>query len=81
MNKLVFSDAEVSKKEFYGGKKAVKLNEIDVNKIVVSNMIKGNNETSKVFIGCRDHTDVIALGIVLPKMSGWIKYFENEGKI
>ena len=81
MNKLVFGDAEVSKKEFYGGKKAVKLNEIDVNKIVVSNRIKGNNETSKVFIGCRDHTDVIPLGIVLPKMSGWIKYFENEGKI
>ena len=50
MNKLNFGDIEVSKKQFYEGKKAVKLGELDLNKIVVSNKIKGNNETSKVFV-------------------------------
>ena len=51
MNKLIFGDIEVSKKEFYESKKAVSLGEAEVDKIVVSNKIKGNNEISKVFIG------------------------------
>ena len=41
MNKLIFGDIEMSKKGFYEGKKAVNLSVIDVNKIVVSNKIKG----------------------------------------
>ena len=60
MNKLVFRDIEVSKKEFYESKKAVSLNVIDVNKIVVSNKIKGNNETIKVFIGYMDDISVLS---------------------
>ena len=51
MNKVNFGDIEVRKKGFYEGKKAVKLSSVDVNKIVVSNKIKGNNETVKYFIG------------------------------
>ena len=51
MNKLNFGDIEVSKEQFYNSKKAVSLKEVDINKIVVSNKIKGNNEISKVFIG------------------------------
>ena len=84
MNKLIFGDIEVSKKEFYECKKAVNLSEVDVNKIVVSNKIKGNNETSKVFIGHMNDNlqdDIVTpLSIILPQMSGWIKYFENDGK-
>ena len=82
MNKLIFDDVEVSKKEFYESKKAVNLSEVSVDKIVASNKIKGNNETSKVFIGYRsDITDIVTpLCIVLPQMSGWIKHFENGGK-
>ena len=40
--------------------------------IVVSNKIKENNETSKVFIGYRsDITDIVTLlCIILPQMSG-----------
>ena len=70
MNKLIFGDIEVSKKEFYESKKAVNLKEVDVNKIVVSNKIKGNNETSKVFIGCMDDISgiVTPLCIILPQM-------------
>ena len=70
----------MSKKEFYEGKKAIKLSSVDVNKIVVSNKIKGNNETSKIFIGYIDDIDVIPLCLSLPQMSGWIKYFEYVGK-
>ena len=77
MNKLVFDNVEVSKKQFYESKKGVKLSEVDVNKIVASNKIKGNNETSKVFIGYIIYDSVRPLCIILPQMSGWIKYFES----
>ena len=80
MNKLIFGDIEVREKEFYGGKKAVNLNEVEVDKIVVSNKIKGNNNISKALIGYMDDINVVPLCIVLPQMSGWIKYFENGGK-
>ena len=87
MNKLVFDDVEfgkefpeVSKKQFYESKKGVKLIEVDVNKIVVSNRVKGNNETSKVFTGYIIDDSVRPLCIILPLMIGWIKYFENGGK-
>ena len=82
MNKsLIFGDVEVSKKQFYDSKKAIKLNLVDVNNIVVSNKVKGNNETSKYFIGyLGDIGGVSPLCIILPQMSGYIKYFENGGK-
>ena len=80
MKKLIFDDIEVSKKEFYGGKKAVNLKEVEVDKIVVSNRIKINNDISKVFIGYMDDIGAVSLCIILPQMSGWIKYFENGGK-
>ena len=65
-----------------GLKKAVGLNVVDINKIVVSNKIKGNNETSKYFIGYLDDISgvVTPLCIILPQMSGYIKYFDNGGK-
>ena len=81
MNKLIFGDIEVSKKEFYESKKAVNLSGTDINKIVVSNKTKGHNETSKVFIGYLDDVhSVVPSCIILPQMNGLIKYFENGGK-
>ena len=55
------------------------LGEVSVDKIVVSNKIKGNNETSKIFIGYMDDITgiVTSLYIILPQISGWIKYFDN----
>ena len=82
MNKLIFDDIEMSKKQFYESKKAAKLSEVDVNKIVVSNKIKRNNEAKKIFIGCMDNISgsVEPLCLFLPQMSGWINTFENGGK-
>ena len=69
----------MSKREFYENKKGLKLKGIKVDKIVVSNKIKVNDDISKVFIGYIDES-VIPLVLLLPQMSGWIKYFENGGK-
>ena len=79
MNKLVFDDVVLSKKEFYENKKGIKLKDVHVDKIVVSNKVKVNDEINKVFIGYIDES-VIPLVILLPQMSSWIKYFENGGK-
>ena len=81
MNKtLVFNDVEMNKKDFYDAKKAIPLNLADINNIVVSNKVK-NNDTSKYFIGhSHDIDEISPLCIILPQMSGYIKYFENGGK-
>ena len=83
MNKLIFGDTEVSKKDFYESKKVVNLGAVSVDKIVVSNKTKGNNETSKVFIGYRSYiTDIVTpLYIILPQMSSWINTLKMVEKI
>ena len=79
-NTIVFNDVEVNKKYFYDTKKAIPLNLVDVANIVVSNKIK-NNEASKYFIDYLFDIDVVVpLCVILPQMSGYIKYFENGGK-
>ena len=80
MNKLVFGDIEVTKKDFYENKKGIKLKDVIVENIVVSNKIKLNDETVKYCIGYIVDDNVIPLVLLLPVMSGWIKYFENGGK-
>ena len=50
MNKLNFGDIVVSKGEFHDSKIVVKLKEVNVDKIVVSNKVKVNDNISKVFI-------------------------------
>ena len=79
MNKLVFGDIEVTKKEFYENKKGMKLKDVIIENIVVSK-IKVNDVISKVFIGYIIDDNVVPLVLLLPVMSGWIRYFENGGK-
>ena len=67
MSELIFGDIEVSKKQFYEGKKSIKLKDVDVGKIVVSNKAKRNNDAIEVFIGYMDDTDVIPLCLIWPK--------------
>ena len=74
MNKLIFGDTEVSKKEFYEGKKAIKLNLVDVDKIIANNKIRGNNETRKLFIGYLDDIS----GIVTPLCIVMYHFTTNE---
>ena len=56
MNKLVFDDIEVSKSEFYENKKGIKLKDVFVDKIAISNKVKGNNETVKYYSGYIDES-------------------------
>ena len=51
-----------------------------MDQIVVSDKFKHNNEGFKHFIGYLEGGIVKLLCIILPQMSGYIKYFENGGK-
>ena len=61
MNKLIFGDMEVTKKEFYENKKGIKLKHIIVNNITLSEKVKGNNDILKYYIGYIVDDDVIPL--------------------
>ena len=54
---------------------------VNVDQIVVSNKFKHNIKVFKPFIGYQEGGIVKLLCIILPQMSGCIKYFEKEGKI
>ena len=53
---------------------------VDLDQIVVSHKFKHNDESFKYFIGYLKGEIVKPLCIILPQMSGYIKYFENGGK-
>ena len=78
--KLKFNDTEVNQKEFYASRQAISLSSVNTKNIVVSCKVKHNNDSYKYFTGY-SHNDVIRpLCVILPQMSGYIKYFENGGK-
>ena len=53
---------------------------VNVNQIVTSDKFKHSDEGFKYFIWYQDNEIVNLLCIILPQMSGYIKYFENGGK-
>ena len=53
---------------------------VNVDQIVVSDKFKRRDEGFKYFIGYQEGEIVKPLCIILPQMSGYIKYFENGGK-
>ena len=52
---------------------------VNVDEIVVSDKFKHSDQGFKYFIGYQE-AEIIILCIILPQMSGYIKYFENGGK-
>ena len=53
---------------------------VNVDQIVVSDKFKHSDEGFKYFIVYQEGKIVKPLCIILPQMSGYIKYFENGGK-
>ena len=77
---IKFGDKEIDKKEFYSSKKAILLDSVDLSKTVVSNKWKFNDTTYKYFCGYLNNDVIQPLCIILPQMSGYIKYFDDGGK-
>ena len=55
------------------------LDSVDLSKIVVSSRWKLNDATYKYFCGYLNNV-IKPLCVILPQMSGYIKYFDNGGK-
>ena len=80
LKKVKFGDKEVNKKEFYSSKKAISLDSVDLDKIVVSNKWKISETTCKYLCGYLNNDVIQPLCVILPQMNGYIKYFDNGGK-
>ena len=78
--RLKFNNIKLNKKEFRKSKKPIHLLSVDLDQIVVSYKFKHNEEGFKHFIGYLENGIVKLLCIILPQMSGYIKYFENGSK-
>ena len=77
---LRFNNIRLNKKEFHNSKKPIDLLSVNVDQIVVFDKFKHSNEGFKYFIGYQGGEIVKPLCIILPQVSGYIKYFENGGK-
>ena len=77
---LKCNNIRLKKKEFHKSKEPIDLLSVDLDQIVVSYKFKHNDEGFKYFIGYLKGEIVKPLCIILPQMSGYIKYFENRSK-
>ena len=78
--KIKFGDKEVDKKKFYSSEEAILLDSVDLSKIVVASRWRLNDTTYKHFCGYLNNDVIKPLCVILPQMSGYIKYFDNGGK-
>ena len=78
--KIKFVDKEIDKKEFYLSKQAILLNSVDLNEIVVSSKCKISDTKYKYFCRYLNNDIIQPLCVILPQMSGYIKYFDDGGK-
>ena len=79
-NTLRFNNIRLNKKEFHKSRHPIELSSVIVDQIVVSDKFKHSEEGFKHFIGYKEGEIVKPLCIILPQMSGQIKYFENGRK-
>ena len=77
---LKFNNVRLNKKEFHKPKEPIDLMSVNVDQIVVSDKFKHNNESFKYFIGYQESGIVKPLCIVLPQISGYIKYLKKRAK-
>ena len=77
---LEFDNIRVNKKEFHKSKQPIDLMSVNVDQIVVSDKFNHSDEGFKYFIGYQENEIVKPLCIILPQMSGYIKYFKTGGK-
>ena len=74
-----FADKNINKSKFYKNKKLFSLNDIDVNKILVSKKESyGTKSSSKYIIGYSDGDIIRPLCIILPQMIGYVKHFDSN---
>ena len=70
---------KLKKTEFYKNKKVIRIDETDVNKILVSKKESyGTKNSFKYFIGYNDNDVIIPLCVRLPQMTGYARKFDEN---
>ena len=77
---LKFNNITVNKKEFDKSKQPTDLDLVTVDQIVVSDKFKHSDDGFKYFIGYQENKIVKPLCIILPQISGYIKYYKKGEK-
>ena len=77
---LKFINIKINKKEFHKSKQAIDLDSVTVDKIVVSDKFRHNEEGYKYYTGYKEDEIIKPLCIILPQMNGYINCFENGAK-
>ena len=74
-----FRDKKIKKSNFCKNKKVTKIDDINVNKILVCKRDPyGTKNSFKYFIGCYDNDVIRTLCIKLPQMTGYVRKFERN---
>ena len=71
---------QVNKKKIHAYKQPIAGNSVVINKIVVSDKFEHSGKGFKYFTVYKEVDIIRNLYMVLPQMSGYIKYFDNGGK-
>ena len=74
-----FDDKKINKSNLYKNKNLFSLNDIDVNKTLVSKKESYATKNSlKYFIGYNNGDVIRPLYIILPQMIGYVKHFDSN---
>ena len=72
---LQFNNIRLNKKEFHKSKQPIDLKLVNVDQIAVTDRFKDTDDGFKYFIGYQEGEIFKPLCLILPQMSGCIKYF------
>ena len=74
-----FGDKQINKKDFYNNKKQFNIEDININKILISKPETYENNMRKYIIGYNDNT-ISPLQLFLPKMTGYLNIFKDGAR-
>ena len=74
-----FGDKKINKKNFSNNKKQFNIEDIDINKILISKPETYENNTRKYIIGYNDNT-ISPLQLFLPKMTAYLNIFKDGAR-
>ena len=76
---IIFGDKKLNKNGFYKNKKQFNIEDIDVNKILISKPVTYENNMRKYIIGYNDN-NISPLQLFLPKMTGYLNIFKDGAR-
>ena len=74
-----FGDKKINKKDFYNNKKQFNIEDIDINKILISKLETYKNNMRKYITGYSDNT-ISPLQLFLPKMTDYLNIFKDGAR-